>query len=446
MKTTKIVTSLIATMLFSAMAIVEAVIPLAIVEKNGKQGCIDTTGKIVIPLEYTKIDMEDSTKGDLVAVEEKGKIGIYHRDGSVLYKSQFDKVGILGEEVFAAEINGKWGFYDLKGNTLAQGFDAAGIFREDRAPVKKQGLWGYINKQGEQVIPFAYKEAGNFSEGVAAVKVNNKWGYLTQDGDIALEPIYKKAGEFHQGMALVNGKTFIDVTGQPVIHVDRYNYVGDFRENGLSSVGLRIRHTSFLDFISLGLGWGNWGPWWDHGWGWGGTIFIDPSTLDRGSMHRGYINQEGKEVISPENDYVGPFVDGLAIVANGNKWGMVNEEGLTVIPYMYERLLPFSSGLAAFRFSKKWGFIDENNAMVISNKFDGVTAFNGEYATAIENNKGGVIDKKGKFVFAPLSKYKEIGTISFARAPVRVEGKWGYIGLDGLLAIKPEYDKASAFR
>ncbi|NME72372.1 WG repeat-containing protein [Flammeovirga aprica] len=86
-----------------------------IVKKKGKYGLIDTDGKIVIPIEYTMID-----------VPSEGKV--------------------------SAMKNGKWGYLNLKGETVIPfHFDEAQIFIDGYAHVISNEISGVIDSNGNWV-------------------------------------------------------------------------------------------------------------------------------------------------------------------------------------------------------------------------------------------------------------------------------------------------------
>lgn len=187
----------------------------------------------------------------------------------------------------------------------------------------------------------------------------------------------KKAGDFHQGVAVVDGGWLMDTQGKKYAKLKPYSFVGDFQDNGLAEVGVRRASHSFLDYISIGWGWGDgwgwggpywgvgpgWGPYWgDYGYhhhhhhhGWGGSIGISPGAVMPSSMYRGYVNKQGQEVISPTYSFVSPFYGKLALIRDEGHWGMVDAKGQVVIPAAYDALLPFSEGLAAFQSDKNGG-------------------------------------------------------------------------------------------
>ena len=75
---------------------------------------------------------------------------------------------------------------------------------------KSYSNWGYIDKKGNTVIPFLYKNTGKFSNGLANVCLGFRWGYIDKQGNIAIPFIYEWADAFSNGLAKVkqDGKYF----------------------------------------------------------------------------------------------------------------------------------------------------------------------------------------------------------------------------------------------
>ena len=64
------------------------------------------------------------------------------------------------------------------------------------AAVCKDGKWGFLDKNGQEVLPFAWDNARSFSEGVAAVERDGLWGYISLRGEIAVPLQYTGAKPF----------------------------------------------------------------------------------------------------------------------------------------------------------------------------------------------------------------------------------------------------------
>ena len=102
--------------------------------KNGKWGCIDRAGNVILPFE---LDYEDVFK----AVNDENGEG-------------------TNREIFSA--------YDGSANTFCDGMTL----------VKKNGKYGYADENGKTAVPLKYDFAQNFSEGLAAVRIKDRWAVL----------------------------------------------------------------------------------------------------------------------------------------------------------------------------------------------------------------------------------------------------------------------------
>ena len=142
-------------LLVGLMACAHAVLAadhLAIVTQKGRAGVIDLQGRVVLPLEYKKIEVEQGETDAVILVEKDGKYGMYDRQGKVIIAPTFKKVGPFSDGMLAARDREGWTFYDRQGKALASHYDEVGPFSEGLAAVKTDGKWGYIDKQGAYII------------------------------------------------------------------------------------------------------------------------------------------------------------------------------------------------------------------------------------------------------------------------------------------------------
>src|SRR6266849_5349942 len=118
------------------------------VEKDGKWGFIDRTGKIVIPLQF---DGANEFHEGLALVTAGGKRLFIDTTGHVVITPQFDIVNNFCEGLAAVNI----------GQTKIPNLGL----------IANPGKWGYIDQTGKLVIPLKFEHAEDFSEGLAPVKV-----------------------------------------------------------------------------------------------------------------------------------------------------------------------------------------------------------------------------------------------------------------------------------
>jgi WG containing repeat len=102
------------------------------VSQNDKNGYIDRTGEIVVPLKFD--GASDFSEG-LAAVKVEGKWGFIDEAGRVVIEPQFSGAYELSEGLARVQVGGdKFGYYDK---------------------------WGFIDKSGNMVIAPQYGEMEN---------------------------------------------------------------------------------------------------------------------------------------------------------------------------------------------------------------------------------------------------------------------------------------------
>lgn len=189
---------------------------LAAVKKDGKWGYIDTTGQVVVPVQYDDIA---SFREGLAKVKKDGKYGFVDKTGQVVIPLQYDYAWSFSEGLATVKKNGKIGYIDKTGKVvvplqydyLKKDFDHGRMFAE----VKRNGDTYYVSKLGDE-----YTAVGSVSEGLVLVG-NNKYGFIDKTGKMVIAPQYDVTWSFKNGQAKVgleDGKTpryfYIDKTGK----------------------------------------------------------------------------------------------------------------------------------------------------------------------------------------------------------------------------------------
>lgn len=200
----------------------------AAVQRGGKWGFIDTTGKEAVSCTYD--DVYSFTQG-LAAVQKGGKWGFIGKTREEVIPFQYDDTTAFSQGLAGVEKNGKWGYIDKTGEVVIDfQYDGAGTFANGLAPVRQSGKWGYIDKTGELVILCTFDSAGYFSEGLAVVTQNGLFGYIDTTGKVVVPCKYANAAPFSEGFAAVKAPNtgtrniwgFIDKTGKEVVPPTTY--------------------------------------------------------------------------------------------------------------------------------------------------------------------------------------------------------------------------------
>lgn len=195
-------------------------------QKNGKWGCVDDEWNVVFPFEYDSLSVDHFGDGKIVKVEKDGKYGYCNARGEVVIPIMYDDIsGSWNSDVEAiVEINDKYGVINSHNQmVLPIEYERVRIDPDNIYRAKKNGLWGVIDKYGNVVFPFKYRDLGRFDEnGLAwACDDSGLYGYVYRDGNVLIPFRYHEARDFVGQYAVVgmgrNERGLIDKNGRVVV-------------------------------------------------------------------------------------------------------------------------------------------------------------------------------------------------------------------------------------
>ena len=274
-------------------------------------------------------------------------------------------------------------------------------------PVKNGKEYQYIDKEGKIIINPQFSEASAFREGIALVRTSGekaKWGYIDEDGKYMIAANYIDATVFSEGLAWVvseNGApTAIDDNGEIKITLQDAETVKIFKE-GLAAF----------------------------------------SILKDGETQWGFVDAEGKVIISPQFSAAGNFSNGKCAVLNKDgKWGYIDQDGKLDISYQFDGAEKFVDGQAAVEFDGKAGSIDEEGKYVINPQFEDIKQ-DGNSFLIKQGDKWGWATREGEITINP--QFEDVFPFSGGEiAPVKVGDSWGYIDKEGKIKINPQFEGA----
>lgn len=344
------------------------------IEKGGKTGYIDVSGRIIIKPQFDDGWSFNEGVAPVLVGDDWGYIDV---TGKMVIKPQFFQAsgfsdGIASVGVWFPNkkvINSKVGYYsyiDTKGTFITdQQFDVASTFSEGlaftltedekRGFINKSGKYeflsnpyslsvhnglvmfktngnmpdtkvGYIDKTGKIAIPATYTYGLDFSEGLGCVSSDKGSGFIDTSGKVVIDFKYEGCGRFSEGLAsiLIDGRVgFVDKYGKIVIQ-PRFNWVpGDESRfsDGVAVVQVGESEKPPKDGIR------------------NVTITPERNILANESGLFGVIDKTGRFIISPKYVQIGNFYNGLARVnlsdsyiihGNTNRWGYINKQGKIV--------------------------------------------------------------------------------------------------------------------
>lgn len=304
---------------------------------------------------------------NMAAVKMKGKYGFINKVGEMVIPCQYDGATVMKEGRAVVSINEKYGYIDSNNNQIVPCiYSDAFDFSEGMAAVANdEGLYGFIDKMGNVVIDFQFRDIcyDGFSEGLISVEKYDKYGFIDKSGNEVIPFNYDFEATFHEGMALVERDQkygFLNTKGEEIIPFI-YSKIG---ENGFYK----------------------------------GRAFVGKNNDSEWQI----IDKEGNvlKTIPIKTPHI-YFSDGVARVNGDNdKCGCIDIDGNLVVPYEYEDMDLASEGLVAVKKEGKWGFVDYKNQVVIPFVYQRASPFYDELADVAMDRKGGyMIDKTNSIAF-----------------------------------------------
>ena len=232
-----------------------------------KWGCMNKSGKIVIPVKYKEMSPFDNgyatvkakngffvidTLGNEIPVTYKninsckqfseglapfvcndGNSGFINTKGEVVIRPQFKGVGYFSSGLaWGRTEKNKIGFIDKVGNWVIEPrFDAVFNFDDESgmAIVKIKDKWFFVDKTGQVISIESTEKVISFSEGLSRGLKDGKYGFLNNKGEWVIQPTLQGARDFKNGFAgaKLNGKWgIINKKGEWIVQPS-YSHIGD---------------------------------------------------------------------------------------------------------------------------------------------------------------------------------------------------------------------------
>ena len=224
-----------------------------VINEKGLHGLIDTTGKIIVPLSYTKI-VRDYNEFKLFL---GNRTGLYQLGWNDYIEAKYDEIRVGLKFTFAKNGVDYTIYHEGKALTTTNVKPKLSIFSHDFVDIQKEGKVGLMDTLGKLVVPIEYESFDMLStneyhilpndEGFYYLYVFSKWD-MEFNADIGEDlPTNKRFDVF-----LANGKqltnepfTALEDKGDVVEMVQNGN-IGFFKNNGT------IRFTPYNQFIEYG--------------------------------------------------------------------------------------------------------------------------------------------------------------------------------------------------
>lgn len=475
------------------------------VSKNSKQGFVNTKGEKVIELIY-----EDSYRfyNGTVGVKKYGKWGLIDNSGKQILPFVYDDFIDYYNGYAGVVLGYQWGMIDKNGNEIVEckydfesNYDQLFIykFHYNYIKVRLGDYLGLLNTEGKEILPCIYEEIVLLNDKTVIVRYNNKEGVinLSQNGNEVLPIVYDSIVHIdstHVWLVRKDNKFgYINDCGSfllpceydlPSWHEDltrfykvfavsknEITYIYDLNFNEITSFcdidevysirdGLicarKANAIGIIDFSNnviipfeyetepncLLLGFND-------------MKFCCELAAVRKNNKWGYINKSGQIMMPFIYDRAYDFLDGRAIVMNGNilkgcKYGVIDTSGKTIVPVIYEELSRLGTFLFKAKINGKYGLLNMDGEVVVSFDYNDIDKIENRFIKVVKDDLWGFMDMKGNIISQCVYEitcdkyyFKARHLLNETYLKVKKDGKWGIINNDGAVIVNFIYDEIS---
>lgn len=395
--------------------------------------------------------------------------GLIDRDGNMVLPCNYNSLKLYGKVALVK--TSSWGVVGLDGREIVPcrySEEKIAVFPEEELIRIETGMQEYhfINYEGKDIIPNGLRAvigAGKewnkddrvtFSEGMAAASLTTNdpyhtYGFVDKSGKVVIPARYRYPAIFQDGLAWADG-SLINKKGEvisleDIIHSDLVNGYGDYDHGILITKGSNNRYglwdiikkkeivAPVYDWISS-----------DYDATYGCRFFVkDSIILVQNDKKYGAVTANGKEIVPCQYSYaeiINGFVRVCQEIGYNRAYGLYNKEGKELLKCgEYSRIEVVEDGILATRVKdvkltvvagcifnlegNELITVDEGNSLDFRPLSEGLVAID-------KNYKGyGFYDTNGDVVIQP--KYEDAGYFSEGLAPVKLNGRWGYVNHAG---------------
>lgn len=334
------------------------------VEKNGKWGLIDLTGKELATTEYEKIQALKGIKNSIL-IEKDGKYGLLNSKGVKVLDTNYSQILNFGDEYkngyITVDEDGKYGISSFSGDKILENQyeKIEKIYSDKYFVVEKNGKKELINKDGNTVLTQNANNIKQIANSGVVFTQNNKYGLMNFEGEVLIQPTYSNLKEINTDVFLAEkeGKSgVVDNQNNEKIAFNykdiTYNkkanlYIAE-NENYESSIldsGFAVKITGILSEINTEDGY---------------------MKIKVGNDYKYYNfkfqEKSNKEVL---------IANKIFLSKKDGKYGFEDSKGNTIIEHIYDDATETNKyGYAAVKKDGLWGAVDKTGTVVIEPQYN----------------------------------------------------------------------------
>ncbi len=331
------------------------------VQKDGKFGLINLSGKNLVSTEYEEIVAILGVKNSF-KIKKDGKYGIVDNEGKVVIEPQYADIDVLGKDnksgFIVKDELGKYGIKDYSNNQILEvKYDTVEkVYNNDLYVVTSGGKQKVVNKENTDVLTEGFDSIkqilANQENAVVYVK-DGKYGIMKLSGQVIINPEYDKLQEAKIGNFIAKkGDKYgiINISNEQKVSFDYSSIVynekadiyilegSDLKASILNS-NLETKVTGMLIELNVDKG------------------FLKLKVDDNYKYYNFKFEEKHEKDIFPNRT--------LFLSKKDGKYGYVDKNEKVIVDYIYDDALEQNDcGFVAVKKDGKWGSIDNKGNVV----------------------------------------------------------------------------------
>lgn len=331
------------------------------VQKNGKYGLINLTGKNLISTDYEEITAVKGIKNSY-KIKKDGKYGIADNEGKIVIEPQYADIDILGKDnksgFIVKDDAGKYGIKDYSNSQILDTkYDSIEkVYNDNLYVVTVEGKQKIINKENTDILTNGFDTIkqilANQENAVIYVK-NGKYGIMNLSGEVIIETQYDKleetkVGNFiakkgdKYGIINTNNETKIPFEYNSIVYNEKADiYI--LEDNNLNSnildSNLETKVTGMLIELNVEKG------------------YLKLRADGNNKYYNFKFEEKQEKDIFPNRT--------LFLSKKDDKYGYTDKNGKVIVDYIYDDALEQNDyGFVAVKKEGKWGSIDNKGNVI----------------------------------------------------------------------------------
>ncbi len=334
------------------------------VQKDGKYGLINYSGKEILKCEYDNIETLLGIENSLLITKNE-KVGLCNNNGEIIIQPEYKQILSIGEDykngyIVVNEEN-KYGVIDFNKKTILkpQYDEIKNIADSGKYVVKVENDLKIINKDEEVLLEKGFEDITSINGNNIIIKNKGKYGVIDINGENKIEAKYDKleyANEEYYiakngnlyGIIKSNGETGLDFNYNSIIYRKEAGFFeAEKQDEMVTSIynqDLELKLSGIINEVNETKGY----------------IRI------RENSQYNYYNF--KFELKDAKDFL--TTNTIFLNKKDGKYGFVDKDGNVVVDYIYDDATQQNLyGYASVKKDGKWGSIDANGNVVSDFKY-----------------------------------------------------------------------------